>query len=542
MQEDCCSSPVLGIERAALTTYALQTLGASPLYASRMPETGEVFAEKYLIERVLGQGGMGIVYAARHIRLHERVAIKMLLPEAAVQPDVVERFLREARAAIRIKSPHCVRVLDVGSIAGGVHYIVMEYLEGDDLAGVLKKRGPLRPATVVDWTLEACEAVAEAHALQIVHRDLKPSNLFLARVGQERELVKVLDFGISKSVVSSPGEMAMTKTSAILGSPLYMSPEQLVSSKNVDARSDIWAFGVILFELLTGDPPFMAETLPALGALVLSGIAPRANDRRRDVSAELSAVVATCLRKNASDRFANLADLALALAPFGTAQASASAKRIVQLLGMPTARASIDPSITSVMSGPVGSSALASSVAMGDGGARSNGRNDGALPSRPNLAESAHFALAATENASPPNARRSGLHWIAAPVIAVLLVIGSFAGWRLFASRTNGDGPPAAGLKPSIATSIEATPVASSAAVSAVELPSASAFAVASPLSPPASSSPPSNPRNTHHARARASSSTASSAPSPTAPTAPPALPTAPAAAHNPDRATNSKD
>ena len=244
------------------------------------PKTGDVFADKYVIESVLGIGGMGVVLAAKHMQLGERVAIKLMLP-GAVTEENVGRFLREARAAIRIKSPHCVRVLDVAELANRTPYMVMEYLEGNDLSGILKERGPLPPHVAVDWTLQACEAIAEAHALQIVHRDLKPSNLFLQRVSTGHELVKVLDFGISKAGPSAEGEMVMTRTSVMMGSPLYMSPEQLISSKHVDARSDIWALGVILFELVTGAPPFNAETLPQLGALVLSGSAPLLHTRPR---------------------------------------------------------------------------------------------------------------------------------------------------------------------------------------------------------------------------------------------------------------------
>src|SRR5271165_3220466 len=217
---------------------------------------GDILAGKYRIEKVLGAGGMGVVVAARHLDLDQRVAIKCLLSHTRTVPEIVERFTREARAAAKIQGEHVARVIDVGRFDDGTPFMVMEHLRGNDLADELAKSGPLPVTDAVRYLLETCEALAQAHALRIVHRDLKPANLFLAAQPGRRAIIKVLDFGISKVIDPSGG--ALTKTASIMGTPYYMSPEQLLSSKSVDERSDIWALGIILYELLVGRPPFMA--------------------------------------------------------------------------------------------------------------------------------------------------------------------------------------------------------------------------------------------------------------------------------------------
>ena len=298
-------------------------------------QEGEILAHKYRVERVLGQGGMGVVVAARHVELDELVALKFLLPEALSEPEAVARFVKEARAAVRIKSEHVARVHDVGQLDSGAPYIVMEYLEGSDLGALIRKRS-LPVDDVIDYVLQACEAIANAHSLGIVHRDLKPSNLMLVTRSDGSGCIKVLDFGISKvSSVAGQSSMSMTKTAAVLGSPLYMSPEQMMSSKDVDGRTDIWALGTILYELLTGNPPFVADTLPALGVLIATTQPVSVRALRQEVPPGVEAVVAGCLQKNRDQRFANVAELAQALAPFAPERSFVSIERASRILNVP---------------------------------------------------------------------------------------------------------------------------------------------------------------------------------------------------------------
>ena len=323
-------------------------------------QQGEILARKYRVERVLGQGGMGVVVAARHVELDELVALKFLLPDALSEPEAVARFLKEARASVRIKSEHVARVHDVGQLESGAPYIVMEYLEGSDLAAVLRKRSVLAVEDVVDYVLQACEAIANAHSVGVIHRDLKPSNLMLVVRSDGSECIKVLDFGISK-VASAGGRessMSMTRTAASLGSPLYMSPEQMMSARDVDGRTDIWALGTIVYELLTGKPPFMAETLPALGVLIATTEPTSMRALRPDVPPGVEAVATRCLQKNRDQRFANVAELAQALAPFAPERSLVSVERAARILHVPGAppsrfeRTPPGPTPTPVAAGP----------------------------------------------------------------------------------------------------------------------------------------------------------------------------------------------
>ncbi|GAC1360922.1 MAG: hypothetical protein NVSMB47_13400 [Polyangiales bacterium] len=294
-------------------------------------KVGDVLAGKFRVERVLGVGGMGIVVAAHHLQLDERVALKFLLPHGAGDAQVVARFMREARAAAKIKSEHVARVIDVGTLDGGAPFMVMEFLEGSDLAGVLEQRGPLPVAEVVGWILQACEALAEAHVLGIVHRDLKPPNLFLARRPGRPAIVQVLDFGISKAPTA---EGARTRTSAIMGSPLYMSPEQLASSRDVDPRADVWALGGVLHQHVAGAPPFDGATMPEVVARILQSPPIALATRRPDAPPGFAAVIARCLEKDPARRFENVAELARALEPFGDPNVTrVSLERIESLLG-----------------------------------------------------------------------------------------------------------------------------------------------------------------------------------------------------------------
>ncbi|WP_437274805.1 protein kinase [Sorangium sp. So ce375] len=296
---------------------------------------GDVLADKYEVERVLGEGGMGVVVAARHLLLGERVAIKFLQPQARERADLVARFLREGQVAARIRSEHVTRVYDVGTLARGEPYLVMEYLEGTDLKAVLRARGPLPIALACDYLLQACDALAEAHALGIIHRDLKPGNLFLTQRADGSPLIKVIDFGISKMALAAeanaPKANDMTESSTMLGSPFYMAPEQMVSSKSVDARADVWSMGAMLYQLLTGAVPFRGESPMAIYDSILEG-PPRLAGQRSDVPERLDWVIQRCLQKSPADRFGNIAELAAELAQFAPPHAQHLAERAARVL------------------------------------------------------------------------------------------------------------------------------------------------------------------------------------------------------------------
>jgi serine/threonine-protein kinase len=295
---------------------------------------GDILAAKYKVEKTLGKGGMGYVVAARHLQLDQQVAIKILVPELVENEDAVARFLREARAAVKIRSDHVARVLDVGTLDDGTPFMVMELLEGTDLAKELEERKRLPVGDAVDWVLQVCEGLADAHAVGIVHRDLKPANLFRTRKSDGSDLIKILDFGISKALVPDTGQGApsLTATQGVMGSPHYMSPEQVRKPKTVDQRSDIWSLGVILHEFLTGTPPFASETPMAILAAVVSDEPPEIRSARFDVPDGLQQVVSTCLSKDAGHRYADVVELALALKPFAPQTGEASFNRISAIL------------------------------------------------------------------------------------------------------------------------------------------------------------------------------------------------------------------
>jgi eukaryotic-like serine/threonine-protein kinase len=279
-------------------------------------DPGQFIKGKYRVDRVLGEGGMGVVVAAHHLALDLRVAIKFLQPALRTDPTVVERFAREARAASKIESDHVARVTDVDALEDGTPFMVMEYLEGRDLSAVRANGAGLPIPAAVGYVLEACEAIGEAHRRGIVHRDIKPANLFLAKRSDGRTRIKVLDFGISKVSAGRGASPSVTVTSALMGSLAYMSPEQMLSPRDVDARTDLWALGVTLYELLTARVPFPGETLAQVCALVLSTQPRPPSALRPDVPPGLDQIVLHCLAKDRDQRLATVDELVLALTPY----------------------------------------------------------------------------------------------------------------------------------------------------------------------------------------------------------------------------------
>lgn len=332
---------------------------------------GALLAGKYRVDGVLGAGGMGVVLLATHVHLRQKVAVKLLHPETALRRGAVERFLREARVAMSLRGEHVVRIFDVGTLDDGSPFIAMERLEGRDFGALVEGGAPIAPSVAVDHVLQAIEAVAEAHALGVVHRDLKPANLFLTKRVDGTPCVKVLDFGVSKIDEAAaaaaledtagttrdddagspddgpPAPDRITRASAVVGSPRYMAPEQIVSPADVDARADVWALGVILHELMTGAPPFEGRTLDELRANVTKAPAPP----MRGVPAGLQAVVRRCLAKAPGERHPSVHALAQALAPFSATDGAEAAARIGRIVSGGTT-ASDTPLVRDLARGP----------------------------------------------------------------------------------------------------------------------------------------------------------------------------------------------
>ncbi|APR86460.1 Serine/threonine-protein kinase pkn3 [Minicystis rosea] len=395
---------------------------------------GDVLASKYKVEHVLGVGGMGVVVAAKHLTLGERVAIKFLLPHALERPDVVARFIREGQASARLKSEHITRVHDVGTLATGAPFLVMEYLDGKDLGAILEAQGPLAVERAIDFVLQSCEALAEAHVAGVIHRDLKPSNLFVIKRVDGSPSIKIIDFGISKLQPTSGDGMEgeMTATAVMMGSPLYMAPEQMASARGVDARADIWSLGVILHTLLTGSPPFLAPTVMGIYEQIVQG-APPIRRLRADVPEGVEAAILKCLQRDRNERFENVGALAEALAPFGPPDARAAAERTKRIVA--AHRGSVPP--------PVAAAPVAASHAP----------PPSATPTK--AGEPAAQPLAQTTKRSAPSARTAppALPW-SMVALALIVACTAFAGYFVLRATSK----PVPPVPPSAPTASAAPP------------------------------------------------------------------------------------
>lgn len=292
-------------------------------------QVGDIIDGRYRVERVLGRGGMGVVVAARHVRLGQRAAIKFPLATLVDRHDVVERMLREARATMRLRSEHVARVLDVGLHPSSGPYLALEYLVGSDLSQVLTRLGPLPLDVAVDYVLQACEALAEAHRYRIIHRDIKPANLFLCDDPDGSALIKVIDFGLAKQL-SVEAHTTLTRSGTVLGSPLFMAPEQMRATTEVDARADTWALGATLYTLLAGEPPFPGKSSIDVYERIRS-TTPKLCERRPELPRAIEGTILRCLQIDPESRYANVADVAEALAA-AAPQAQVRAERVRRIL------------------------------------------------------------------------------------------------------------------------------------------------------------------------------------------------------------------
>ncbi|MBX3186655.1 MAG: serine/threonine protein kinase [Labilithrix sp.] len=442
-----------------------------------VPLSGDVVADKYEIGRPLGKGGMGVVLEARHKKLGQRVAIKFLMPDALASEEALVRFDREARAAALLRSPYVVRVQDVDTTEDGLPFIVMEYVEGRDLGSEIRSRGKIPVAEAVDWALQACAGLAEAHARGIVHRDIKPSNLYLCREATG-QVVKVMDFGVSK-LLGSKGEIDLTSAETAVGTPSYMAPEQLISARAIDHRVDVWAMGVVLYRAVSGRLPFIGENPTTLAIAIATAAPAPLAEVAPEVPRGLASAVMRALQREPDARYADMIELGRALEPFGTR------------------RFAFEAAVAGLVSPPLPSEDVPFSVAQPATDDPANAPTEGAWAGQ-----------RAREPTSAPRGR--------APIaIAIGLLVSAIVGGGLALSRRAA--PPAAATAPIGEAAGEPTSEGAFASPPLIVVPSASE--PAPPESPPsavsvASAQPRAKPRAPAPPRSSASAASAPSAPS----------------------------
>lgn len=370
---------------------------------------GVILADRYEIVRLLGQGGMGAVFEAKHKTIGRRVAVKLLRPEVATNPGIVQRFLQEARAANDVRHKNIVEVSDFG-VDQGKPYLVMEFLEGEPLTSWLERHHPAPLASLLSLLLPVGRALEHAHSRGFVHRDVKPDNIFLAKIAGEKEVVpKVLDFGIAKNTLDP--DVRLTATHASMGTPLYMAPEQAGGAKDVTPAADQYAFASIVYEALAGAPPHMAETYNALIIAKVTSDPPALLSRRSDVSPELSAVIARALAREPNDRWPSIEALCVALEAFVTSSDAVRASSLPAANSNVALLDTIAPGNTTAADGTASTPGLDATL-------------DAATPSDARPAnQRTDSAVTAAANATAPSSKPSRSIAPLAGVVALVAVV-----------------------------------------------------------------------------------------------------------------------
>ncbi|MBS2017561.1 MAG: serine/threonine protein kinase [Deltaproteobacteria bacterium] len=451
---------------------------------------GQIVADKYRIDGVMGTGGMGVIVAATHVELDQRVAIKFL---REVSPEALARFQREARLLVRLKSPHVAKVFDVGSLEDDTPYIVMEHLDGSDLSTVLGARGRLPHEEAIDYVLQASEAVAEAHALGMVHRDLKPANIFLAKGPGTTTTVKVLDFGVSKILDDrvDAGDQTrggdLTNEGVALGSPGYMSPEQMTSARNVDARSDIFSLGALLYRLIAGHTPFKGNSIVTLLAAMATEKVVPLHRIAPDVPEGVSLAVERCLAQERDQRWQNVALFAHALLPFASRRGRVMIEQISSTLGVPIPEDVLSATIQRPVTAPPSGFPLARATHP------SHPPAVGVVPETLVMGPSAGAAL---RSSAPPPASLTSTSSTSSRTLALsafLLALGlamGIAGWLVARSRPADPEPVT-----SAATATSAVAPPATTTLQAPPPPPAATTQVAPPPPPPEPTTEPPPPK-----------------------------------------------